>query len=320
MQLLPKGIVNKIKNRVAYNAYASLMKPAFTLSVAKALGSVLKTQKGKKELTTAFADPALFCLSESLADCGFVIKDPKHSFFGGADHPLYPANPPSSVSNVDFDAILGPSHLDLLHFANSIDQALRLIKRENFITCLNQHKLFVLAALVCLIPDDTSIVEVGSYQCGTTIFMAQLCKILRKKVHIYACDTFEGMPTASSQDRKDPIYYDEGMFTDNEIKKVQQRINDQRVQDTITLVKGNVRDTLPSLGLENVSLVFLDTDQYGGTKAGLDFVSSLSNSPHIVVDDTSLSSVRLAIEEFLDKRDGYRWENVCMNFDYLAPL
>lgn len=311
-------LASLIKKKRAANAYDMLTESQFILSIAKAFSELLKAQKKKNSLTTAYTDANLYPFTEALADVGFVWKDPLHTFFGGnLDDPFHPFNFLEDLEKFEFDAILGSSHLDLLFFAKKVKQALQELQLCNFKTCLNIHKIFTIAALVCLIPNDSTILEVGAYQCGTTIFMAQLCKVLNKRVHIFACDTFEGMPAATTPDKKDPIFYDSGMFTDNLIERVQKRIKNQNLDKSIHLIKGDAVSTLPNLTLKNISLVFLDTDQYKGTKAGLDLVMRMESRPHIIIDDTGLSSIDLAIREFLDKNPAYSRKNVLTNFDYL---
>jgi hypothetical protein len=246
--------------------------------------------------------------------------DVTHTFFGGdVTDKLHPYNPLSEMHQHRFDVILGSPDqggIDLIHFFQSVESVLTKMKSRNFLTCLNLNKLSVLASLICFCPDSSSIVEVGAYQCGTSIFMAKLAKALGKKITIYACDTFAGMPAATAADYVDSVAYDSGMFMDNPIEKVQKRIYREKVADCIHLVKGDVAKTLPNLDCKNVYMMFLDTDQYKGTKIGLDLVKNLQ-TPHVVIDDTILSGVNSAIEEFIWNNPNYKRENLFTNFDYV---
>lgn len=287
--------------------------------MAAGLAKVLKAKRKKSKLIAAYTDRKLYRFAEGLADVGFVWGDLAHTFFGGDVHDkLHPYNSLSELDRYAFDVVLGPHKggIDLIYYFRAIEKVLRGIKSANFLTCLNSHKLSILGALVYLCPDQSSIIEVGSYQCGTSIFMAHLCKVLGKKVTIYACDTFEGMPKATKPDYADTVFYDSGMFFDNPIEKVQKRIQDEGLEDSIHLVKGDVAETLPRLDCKNAYMMFLDTDQYKGTKAGLDLARKLQ-SPHVIIDDTSLSGVNLAIEELIGKEERYKRENLFTNFDYI---
>ncbi|NGX43123.1 MAG: hypothetical protein K940chlam7_01414 [Chlamydiae bacterium] len=281
-------VLGKIRRRLFGNAYSFLQESQFSLLLAQSLSKILKAQKGKTKLVTAYTDTGLHGLTEALMDVGFVWEDVRHTFFGrDPDHnfdKFHPYNPLSDLKKFEFDVILGSQGIDLSYLARSVRQTLKAIKLVNFQTCLHINKISILAVLAYFCPNHSSILEVGSYQCGTSIFMAQLCKTLGKHVTIYACDTFEGMPAATAPDRSDQVFFDSGMFTNNPINRVQKKIKSQALEGYIRLVKGDVVKNLPNLNYENIYLMFLDTDQYRGTQAGLDQVKRL-NIPHIVVDE-----------------------------------
>ncbi len=254
-----------------------------------------------------------------------------HTFFGGdLNSQFYPYNHISDLKNFSFDVIIadpkklsgidvGKSFVINLHeFIISTKQALINIKNRNFQSCLNVNKIGVIAALAYLCPDQGKMLEVGAYQCGTTIFLAEFFKVLRKKVQIFACDTFEGMPVAGHHDKKDSIYYDSGLFTDNPIEAVRARIRKQGLDDQITLIQGDAVVTVPQLCQDGHKffLMFLDTDQYKGTKSGLDAVLQCETTD-ILIDDTTLSSVSLAIDEFIGKNQKFKRKNIIKNFDYV---
>jgi predicted O-methyltransferase YrrM len=79
------------------------------------------------------------------------------------------------------------------------------------------------------------------------------------------------------------------------------------VDNDITIVKGLCQETLPNILSQNPKLKFalLDTDQYAGTKGGLDcIVPTISTDAIIVVDDTTVHGVNNAIEETLREFPG----------------
>ena len=312
-----KIVLKKIKKRLWGTAYNSIEDSSFKLLVAAGLSKILRAHKQKNQLVTAYCDSSLYSLTEALADIGFIWKDPKYTFFGGSEEDiLHPYNSVSDLYKDDFDVIFGENEIDLNKLIFATKLALNSIKSRNFKTCLNPHKIAIIAAICYLCPSNTNIIEVGSYQCGTTIFMAKLCSFLGKNITIYACDTFEGMPAATNADKCDPIYYDSGMFQDNAYADVKSRISSEGVARYIRLIKGDVVDTLPNLQIENAHFMFLDTDQYKGTKAGLDEAARF-NPHHILVDDTSLGSIQLAINEFQSQTQNFIHSNLLMNFDYL---
>ncbi|MCH9703858.1 MAG: TylF/MycF family methyltransferase, partial [Chlamydiae bacterium] len=291
---------------------------AFLFTVAKGLQSVLAKQRETERLHTAFCDPKLFQHSELLSDVGFVWSDPSYSFFGGSKQDrFHPYNPIGSLREEDFDIILGNNHIDLSQLLQAVQQTYSSLKTKDFISCLNINKLAIISALCYLTPDSSSIVEVGSYMCGTTIFMAKLFANLNKTVTIYACDTFEGMPAATEVDKRDKLYYDSGLFTDNKIEVIEKRVRKMGVSRSIRLIAGNVANTLPKLEIEKLAFLFLDTDQYSGTKAGLDFAMRYFPQ-NIIIDDSSLSGVQEAIREFLSDNLSYRHSKLVTNFDFLC--
>jgi len=304
-----------------FKVYNSVLEDLFFLKVAEAFALIFKAQAKRDTLTTAYVGKELYKYTESMLEMGFFRKDHRHSFFAGDPKIFhFPFNAKEDITRFDFDLILGPDHIDLIYFSEAIKATYKKMKRSNFHSCLNLQKIMIVSALVCLLPNDSKVLEVGAYQCGTTIFIAQLCRELNKKIKIYACDTFEGMPSATTQDKKDPIFYDSGLFTDNPLRTVQENIRNQKSEKSIELVKGDVVETLPKLKDINFGLVFLDTDQYKGTKVGLEFLKGQTSPfPDVIVDDTTLSGVNLAIDEFLDNDSPYIRKNLSTNFDYLVP-
>ncbi|MFN0065265.1 MAG: TylF/MycF/NovP-related O-methyltransferase [Chlamydiales bacterium] len=329
---LSLSLLTKVKNKLG-SAYPRIEETQFTLFLAKELANVLCALKNKPQLSTAIADFSLLGIAEALGDCGFVFHDPAHAYFGGDPKDgLHPFNPLSDLEKYPFDVIFskdqtlmvkGVTVINLPHFVSCVRRAYKSIKNRNLNTCLHVQKLAILAAVTYLSPFEGDMIEVGSYQCGTTIFLARLMEILKKPSRIYALDMFGGMPASTEPDRVDAIFYDEGMFLDNQLPLVRKRIRQERVEKRIHLIQGDVEKTLPQLYAKNIQapLMFLDTDQYKGTKAGLNAVSPFCTKV-IVVDDTELFGVNLAIQEFLEKEPSFCRKNLSINFDLLftAPM
>lgn len=308
-RLFLKKIKQKFfKKKNKKNAYSMVELDNLTLTLTQALFKLVEAQKKTDQLKVFLESEKFKQYFELLRNTGIGIN----YSISQAENLLSP-----NIEENKFDLILGENGIDLESFAKSVRQALQAIDLSNFRTCLNIHKLATIAALVYIIPNGSSVVEVGSHKCGTTIFMAQLCRTIGKKIDIYACDTFQGMPAATEPDKSNSVVYDTGMFTDNLVDQVQAKLNSQGLQDSIHLVKGDVTETLLNLKPKNVALVFLDTDQYKGTRAGLDFVKNLESNPHIIVDDSTLVSVGQAMEEFIKENKEFSRKNIFFNFDYL---
>lgn len=298
------------------------------LSLSHSLAICLKALKNKKSLSTAYVGTSFLSLSEGLTELGFTLTDPFYAFFD--THPddiFHPYNPLEKLYERPFDVILttqkvdknklqgSPFVIDIHLFSQAFQQALKAIEKKHFLTCLNPHKLAILAAMCFLLPSQGSVIEAGSYQCGSTIFMAKLLQALHKNYALYALDTFQGMPPATLKDRLDAIFYDAGLFTNNPIHSVATRIRKEGLGETIHLIQGNITDTLPSLNVEKrCELLFLDTDQYAGTKSGLQAVAK-EQIPYVIIDDTGLKSIQAAIAEFLEENPNYSHQNLITNFD-----
>ena len=90
------------------------------------------------------------------------------------------------------------------------------------------------------------------------------------------------------------------------------------MDNDIQIVPGLCQETLPAIIAKNpnVAFAFLDTDQYAGTKGGLDMVGPILKSGDvIVVDDTRVKGVDVAIQEALARDPGLVRAPVLMNFD-----
>lgn len=338
-----KAYVNKMlflnKFRNYYRSpYESIGDSQLQLSIAHAFKKVAIALTGKNTFTTAYVGSSLFWITEGLSDLGFVLKDPLKSFFGNdPNDPLHVYNSIENIEENDFDVIFLEStkmigyekileklqtkssflfDLDLLF--TKFKQTLGSIKSRNFQTCLHVNKLAILSVMAYLCPKRCRVIEVGSYQCGTTIFMAKLLNFLKKQCKVYALDTFSGIPAASDEDKIDVVYYDTGMFQDVDITKVTRKIKSEKVDHYIELIKGNVCETLPKLVADEskFDFMFLDTDQYKGTKSGLQAAYHLE-VPYIVVDDTCLLSVDKAINEFLLDHSNYSRAKLITNFDLI---
>ncbi len=335
MQQLIQSKIKKIKRRFG-NTYSFIAEYQLYLFIAQSLQKILSALKNKKEFSTAYIGTSLFPIIESLSDVGFIIKNPLKGFFGHTPNDIsHPYNPLKEITNHTFDVVFienssflkDPNILQILKqkktfifnlqlFSETFKKTLQSIRKRNFETCLHPNKLAILALMSHFCPIKSFILEVGSYQCGTTIFLAKLLKLLNKQSHVFALDSFEGMPPATDFDKIDKVYYDSGTFQNNFISLVSKRIKKENVANHITLIKGNVTDTLPTLikKEKKCDFMFLDTDQYKGTQAGL-WAAHQFKTPYIIIDDTSLSGVDIAIKEFLKEHSEYTRSNLITNFD-----
>ncbi|MFX0133203.1 MAG: TylF/MycF/NovP-related O-methyltransferase, partial [Candidatus Hodarchaeota archaeon] len=116
-----------------------------------------------------------------------------------------------------------------------------------------------------------NIIELGSFECGTTIIMARYLKAINSDKKIYACDTFSGFPYI---DKFSP-HQSKTQFSQSKISYIEKKLKKYDVSDKIILIKGTFENTLLSrLGGENFSLAFVDCDLYQSTKYSLNFLKT----------------------------------------------
>lgn len=269
--------------------------------------------------------------AEALADCGFALS----YFAGRADDVYHVSRPLSELKPSEFDcvlvadenseeklcrdvAVLGAKPIRVMQIVEAHIFALKSMRFRGVVSCLNPHKQAVITAALAITDPQGVVVECGVYMGGTTIQMALLQRFLGLKRKIYALDTYEGMPEPTAADYGGGMVYTAGMFADNRQNLVQSYYRKAGVEAGIEIVPGLCQDTLPAIirGNPRVALTFLDTDQYAGTKGGLDMIGPiLKKGELIVVDDTGVKGVDVAIREALAKDTGLVRAPVLMNFD-----
>lgn len=162
---------------------------------------------------------------------------------------------------------------------------------------------------------EGDIAECGCYRGGGTILIAEIIKERGLNKHIYAFDTFEGMPKATEQDRmvNGHIHYSKGILGDTSLRLVQTKARYFKVDNIITFSKGYFQDTIPLIiGAEQkFSIIIIDPDQFEGTKCCLNFFyPKMAKGGIVLIDDYSIPEenlidtpgVKLATDEFLSDK------------------
>lgn len=309
-----------------------------TLLICQGLGRVLRAMAGildtpNAPLTTALVGyhPAFIRNAEALTDCGFTI-----SYFAGNPDDIYHASRPlSELVPSQFDCVLladasseeslyrdlvakGAKPIRIVRLIEAHIAVLKSMRYRGVVSCLNPYKQAVVTAVMAITDPKGIVVECGVYMGGTTIQMALLQRFLGLKRPIFALDTYEGMPEPTAADYGGGFIYTAGMFADTRQNLVQSYYRKAGVENDIQIVPGLCQETLPAIiaNNPNVAFAFLDTDQYAGTKGGLDMVGPiLKNGDVIVVDDTRVKGVDVAIQEALARDSGLVRAPVLMNFD-----
>jgi hypothetical protein len=192
----------------------------------------------------------------------------------------------------------------------------KLIKRNPALlsSCYSNKKAESVANFVSYAADNLegNLAECGVYEAGGTIIMAQVLQQKKSAKHIFAFDTFEGMPEPTEYDKmhNGDIFYARGRLHDTSLKLVQAKAKHFRVEHIITFVKGFFQDTIPRTitADDRFSLIVIDPDQYAGTKFCLEFFyPKVVPGGVIIIDDYFIPElekldtpgVKIAVDEFL---------------------
>jgi O-methyltransferase len=152
------------------------------------------------------------------------------------------------------------------------------------------------------IPGD--IVECGSAQGGSAALMALTLRRLGSQRKLWLFDTFEGLPSPSSQD---PDFELADLFTGTcvgtlaEVGELFQRLE---ITDNVEFVKGLFQETLPVTSVERIAVLHLDGDWYESVKVCLDCLyDKVVDGGVIQLDDYGYwKGARNAVDEFLERR------------------
>ena len=141
------------------------------------------------------------------------------------------------------------------------------------------------------------ILELGTWLGGFTYLMAKYLNVIKSDKHIITCDSFEGMPEKMTKGRKETA----GLLK-VDIELVKEKFKRSGVDDRITIVKGFIEKTLPTLEDKTFSFAYIDTAAYDSMKFALEFIyPRLSKNGIVAVDDYSKSTQEFATAEAVDE-------------------
>jgi hypothetical protein len=192
----------------------------------------------------------------------------------------------------------------------------RTVQSEN-----NRMNLYLLIKFYLGLLPKGHILEFGSYKGGSAIFMAKVCSILSPGTHIYAFDTFSGMPPTDL----DVDAHQAGDFGDVDFAELQHFISSSGL-DNLHLIQGLFENTapkiLPSVG--SVRLAHIDCDIYSAVRYSYEASSPyMVKGGYIVLDDALYSSCLGAtevVEDLIIRRDGLNSEQVFPHFVFRSGL
>jgi hypothetical protein len=155
---------------------------------------------------------------------------------------------------------------------------------------------------------EGDVVECGVWRGGFSIFLSY---IFQDK-NIWVCDSFQGfqpLETAKHQydkERHTPTYTHNAVGPLGiSLEEVQRHFKTYGLGDEkrIKFLKGFVKDTLPTSGIEKVSLLRIDVDAYSATLETLEeLYDKVQPGGYIIFDDSCLYETLDAIKTFFKNR------------------
>jgi len=152
------------------------------------------------------------------------------------------------------------------------------------------------------IPGD--VVECGAARGGSASLMGLTLKRLGANRTLWIFDTFEGLPPPTN---KDPDWEIAQLYTGScrgNMSEVHALLEHLGILAQSKLVKGLFQETLPTCGLERISVLHLDGDWYESLKVCLNHLyDRVSPGGVIQIDDYGhWKGARQAVDEFLHQR------------------
>jgi predicted O-methyltransferase YrrM len=150
------------------------------------------------------------------------------------------------------------------------------------------------------VPGD--IVECGTAEGGSALLMAMTLKRHGGGKHVWAFDSFSGMPPPNDKDPAEAWNFVGTLQQDLEhVKSVFYRWD---IRENFTLVPGLFQETVPMTGIEKISVLHLDGDWYESVKVCLDHLyDRVSPGGIIQIDDYGhWVGARRAVQDFLQSR------------------
>jgi hypothetical protein len=151
---------------------------------------------------------------------------------------------------------------------------------------------------------EGDIVECGVWRGGYLIYLSHLFS----DKNVWACDSYEGFQPLDKVSYKFEGERHTPSFTHGakgplaiSLEEVKTNFKNYGLdEDRIKYLKGFVNETLPTSGIEKISLLRIDVDAYSATLEVLDnLYSKVQPGGYIVFDDLNLQESYRAIKDFL---------------------
>lgn len=160
-----------------------------------------------------------------------------------------------------------------------------------------------------------NVIEYGSYRGGTAMFMAALFRRLGRATHVWALDTFCGMPPT----RDDLDAHSSGDFSETDLAEIE-AASARAGLSNVTFVKGLFEDTAADVLSRSgpVALAHIDCDIYDAVKFAYEASTShMVPGGYYIFDDATAASCIGAtevVEDVVVRRDGRLSEQIFPHF------
>jgi macrocin-O-methyltransferase TylF-like protien len=193
--------------------------------------------------------------------------------------------------------------------------AMRLAQGRTIQAELCRMNLFLIVRFYLAEIASGDIIEFGSYRGGSAIFLAATAKAIGLNTHVWALDTYEGMPEV------DPLIdlHQKGDFRDVDYDELVQFAR-QAGLDNLTFVRGRFEETMPDVirKAKPIALAHVDCDVYSAVAYSYESVRNhMVDGGYIAFDDAHYSSclgATEAVEDLVIRRDGKNCEQIFPHF------
>lgn len=162
--------------------------------------------------------------------------------------------------------------------------------------------LFQCLTLTKNIPGD--LIEIGSYKGHSGWLIERFSqKLFNENKQIYLCDTFESFPVETMGIDKN--------WSNTHKVDFNQVVNKFKNSNCVTLIKGDIRETLDKISDKTWSFIYLDVDSYSGTLFALEkLYPKLSKGGIVLSQDYGKPhtlGARLAVDEYFQERNVFNY-------------
>ncbi len=166
-----------------------------------------------------------------------------------------------------------------------------------------------LEALMATRHVDGAVVECGVYQGQGLATLGCLMRETNDRRLILGFDSFRGSPQPTSKDAIDGQFYHyhkPDYFTNTSEEEIRNLLKALELRDKITLIPGFFHETLPSVSIQNISLLILDCDLYESYKTCLSILYPKVQQRGWIIFDEYFSpkypGARFAVDEFFSDK------------------